>query len=245
MILATTTSTQDSGLLDVLVPAFEQKRGYQVKTIAVGSGEALAMGSRGEADVILAHSPQAEEDFIKGGFGVSRKRVMHNDFILLGPSNDPAGVKGQVKAAEAMKGIVQAKSVFVSRADESGTHQLEKKLWKEAGIAPAGGWYIQSGQGMGETLRIADEKNAYTLSDRATYLAWKGKVRLVMVLEKDASLLNFYSVIEVNPARFSRVNSQGAKAFSDFLISPEGQKIIKDFGIKEYGQPLFFPDAVP
>ncbi len=242
VILATTTSTQDTGLLDVLVPLFEKKTGYTVKTIAVGTGEALAMGERGEADVLLVHAPASEENFMAAGHGINRKPVMHNDFVLVGPAADPAGVRG-LPLAEALGKIASAKATFVSRGDDSGTHKMEKKLWKEAKITPSGNWYVDAGQGMGETLRISDQKQAYTLSDRGTYLALKNGLSLVILLEKDRALLNYYSVIEVNPAKSAKINNAGAKAFSDFITSPETQEIIRHFGEKKYGQPLFVPDA--
>lgn len=242
VILATTTSTQDTGLLDVLVPLFEKKTGYVVKTIAVGTGEALAMGERGEADVLLVHAPASEEKFMAAGHGINRKPVMHNDFVLVGPAADPAGIKG-LPLAEALGKIASAKATFVSRGDDSGTHKMEKKLWKEAKITPSGNWYVDAGQGMGETLRISDQKQAYTISDRGTYLALKDGLSLKILVEKDRALLNFYSVIEVNPAKSTRINNAGAKAFSDFIISPETQEIIRHFGDKKYGQPLFVPDA--
>ncbi|MGE5578081.1 MAG: substrate-binding domain-containing protein, partial [Syntrophothermus sp.] len=241
-ILATTTSTQDTGLLDVLVPLFEKKTGYIVKTIAVGTGEALAMGERGEADVLLVHAPASEEKFMAAGHGLNRKPVMHNDFVLVGPAADPAGVKG-LPLADALGKIASAKATFVSRGDDSGTHKMEKKLWKEAKIVPSGRWYVDAGQGMGETLRISDQKQAYTISDRGTYLALKDGLSLKILVEKDEALLNYYSVIEVNPAKSARINNTGAKAFSDFVTSPETQEIIRHFGEKKYGQPLFVPDA--
>ena len=243
VILATTTSTQDSGLLDVLVPLFEKKTGYTVKTIAVGTGQALTLGDRGEADVVLVHAPKLELEYLAKGNLINRRLVMHNDFILVGPPEDPAGIKGLKKAAEAFKKIADRKSKFVSRGDNSGTHNKEKALWKAAGITPKGGWYIESGQGMGATLTIAFEKGAYTLTDRATYLAFKKRIRLAILLEGDAPLLNIYHVLEVNPARYPKVNAAGGKAFADFMVSAEAQAVIKSFGVEKYGEPLFFPDA--
>lgn len=243
VILATTTSTQDSGLLDVLVPLFEKRTGYTVKTIAVGTGQSLALGDRGEADVVLVHAPKLELEYLAKGNLTNRRLVMHNDFILVGPPADPAGTKGVKKTAEAFKKIAESKAPFVSRGDNSGTHSKERSLWKVAGISPRGRWYIESGQGMGATLTIASEKSAYTLTDRATYLAFKKRVSLAILLEGDAPLLNIYHVMEVSPAKYPRVNAAGGKAFADFMVSPEAQAVIKIFGADKYGEPLFFPDA--
>jgi tungstate transport system substrate-binding protein len=243
IILATTTSTQDSGLLDVLIPLFEQQTGYLVKTIAVGTGEALAMGARGEADVLLVHAPEAEAKFIADGHGLNRRAVMHNDFILVGPLEDPAQLRDRPGILEAFKHLVEGGASFASREDNSGTHQLEQRLWKQVGITPKGRWYLEAGQGMGATLRIASERKAYTLTDRGTYLALQNTLQLAIVSEGDKALANFYSVIEVNPAGYTTVNHEGAKAFADFMVSPETQQIIKTYGVDKFGQPLFFPDA--
>ncbi|HEY9162482.1 MAG TPA: substrate-binding domain-containing protein [Desulfomonilia bacterium] len=244
VILATTTSTQDTGLLDELLPIFEKETGYFVKTIAVGSGQAIAMGKRGEADVLLVHSPDAEKEFVDAGNGINRKLVMHNDFIIIGPSADPAKIKSAKTAKEAMKLIADSGSLFISRGDNSGTHVKEKNLWKAAGINPEGQkWYQQTGLGMGQTLNIAAEKNGYTLTDRGTYLSLKKNLGLVILCEGDKSLLNIYHVIEVNPAKFPKVNAAGAQAFSDFMVSKKTQAFIEKFGVKKYGSPLFFPDA--
>jgi len=243
VILATTTSTQDSGLLDVLVPEFEKQTGYQVKTVAVGSGQALQMGQEGNADVLLVHSPSAEKDLVDAGYGIERVLVMHNDFVVVCPGSDPAGIKGTQKATEAFTKIADTKTQFVSRGDDSGTHKAELKLWDKAGIKPEGDWYTESGQGMGATLRIASEKGACTLTDRATYLANKDTLDLEILLEGDPALLNIYHVIVVNPEKWPKVNVQGARAFAAFLTSPEGQKMIEEFGKDKYGQSLFFPDA--
>lgn len=240
LILATTTSTQDSGLLDVLVPLFEKKSGYTVKTIAVGTGQSLALGHRGEADVVLVHAPELELQYLAKGTLVNRRRVMHNDFVLVGPPADPAGIKGMKSAAGALKKIAERGALFLSRGDQSGTHDKEKSLWKAAGIAATGPWYIESGQGMGATLTIASEKGAYTLADRATYLAFKRRIQLVVLLEGDAALLNIYHVLEVSPARHPRVNAAGGKAFADFMLSAAAQEMIKTFGVGKYGEPLFF-----
>lgn len=244
IILATTTSTQDSGLLDDLLPRFEKVTGYTVKTIAVGSGQALAMGKRGEADVLLVHSPEAEQALVAEGSGVNRRLVMHNDFVLVGPATDPAGVAHRT-AAEALRRIAATKALFLSRGDNSGTHAQERKLWKAAALEPEGQpWYQQTGLGMGQTLAIASDKGAYTLSDRGTYLALRQKLGLPILHEGDPTLRNVYHVIEVNGARFPKVNAAGARAFADFLVSKEAQQRIKEFGIARFGSPLFFPDAV-
>lgn len=244
LILATTTSTQDTGLLDTLIPIFERKTGYFVKTIAVGSGQAMAMGSKGEADVLLVHSPAAEKKFMAEGNGVSRKLVMHNDFVIVGPPSDPAGIKSIKSAPEAMKAIVAKGAIFVSRGDNSGTHAKEKDLWKKADINPEGQrFYQQTGLGMGQTLNVAAEKKCYTLTDRGTYLSLKKNLGLDILVEGDNTLLNVYHVIVVNPEKFPKVNTKGANAFSDFVVSKEAQDIIATFGVKKYGSPLFFPDA--
>lgn len=244
LLLATTTSTQDSGLLDDLIPVFEKQTGYVVKTIAVGSGQALAMGKKGEADVLLVHSPDAEKALMVEGSGVNRRRVMHNDFILVGPPQDPAGLRGLRAANEAFRKIAASRSLFMSRGDNSGTHALEKKLWKAVGLEPEGqAWYQQTGLGMGQTLSVAAEKKAYTVSDRGTYLALKKNLGLEILCEGDGALMNVYHVIEVNAARFPKVNAAGARAFADFLVSKDVQARIKKYGIERYGSPLFFPDA--
>jgi len=244
LILATTTSTQDSGLLDVLVPMFEKKTGYFVKTIAVGSGQAMTMGRKGEADVLLVHSPAAEKKFMEDGFGVSRRLVMHNDFVIVGPAEDPAMIKGVKSAAAAIKKIAAAQALFVSRGDNSGTHAKEKDLWKVAGVQYEGEkWYQQTGLGMGQTLNVAAEKKGYTLTDRGTYLALAKTLKLGILVEGDAVLLNIYHVIEVNQTKWPKVNIAAATAFADFMVSKETQEIIKTFGVDKYGSPLFFPDA--
>jgi tungstate transport system substrate-binding protein len=244
IILATTTSTQDTGLLDVLLPLFEKKTGYFVKTIAVGSGQAMAMGQKGEADVLLVHSPSAEKKFMVDSYGVNRKLVMHNDFIVIGPAEDPAKIRGLRSSQEAFKRIASAKALFLSRGDNSGTNSKEKEIWKAAGINPeAEKWYQQTGLGMGQTLNVAAEKKGYTLADRGTYLAMKKNLNLDILVEGDAILLNIYHVIEVNPAKWAKVNVAGAKAFSDFMVSRETQDMIKTFGVEKFGSPLFFPDA--
>jgi len=243
LILATTTSTQDSGLLDILVPDFESKNGATVKTVAVGSGQAMEMGAQCNADVLLVHSPSAEEDFMEAGSGKDRLLVMHNDFILLGPADDPAGIKGMESAADAMKQIADNQATFITRGDDSGTHKKELALWKSAGVEPTGDWYVESGQGMGATLKIASEKSAYTLSDRATYLANQASLGMDVLVEGDPELLNIYHVITVNPEKCDKVNYDGAMAFADYMVSDETQNLIAEFGKEEYGQSLFFPDA--
>jgi len=243
VILATTTSTQDSGLLDVLVPAFEKENGFQIKTISVGSGQAMKMGEKGEADVLLVHSPDAEKKFMTDGFGSTRRLVMHNDFIIVGPAADPAKIKGAT-AADALKRIAQSGTVFASRGDNSGTHAKEKGLWKAAGISPEGQkWYQQTGLGMGQTLNVAAEKKGYTLTDRATYLSLKKGLGLEILVEGDGKLLNIYHVIELNTVKWPKVNAQGGKAFADFMVAKKTQDIIRTFGIDKFGAPLFFPDA--
>jgi tungstate transport system substrate-binding protein len=243
VILSTTTSTQDSGLLDVLVPLFERQTGYTVKTIAVGTGQALALAARGEADVVLAHAPALEKKYVAEGKMLDRRLVMYNDFVIIGPPEDPAKIKGTKKAADAMKAIAASGSRFVSRGDNSGTHLLEKSLWRLAGVEPQGAWYIEAGQGMGATLGIADDRKAYTLTDRGTFLAFQKRVRLPILLEGDKPLLNIYSVMKVDPGNGPRVNAAGGAAFADFMVSAEVQKLIKTFGVDKYGQPLFVPVA--
>lgn len=243
VILATTTSTQDTGLLEVLIPMFEKKTGYRVKVVAVGTGQALEMARRGEADVLLVHAPKSEEQMVAEGHVIKRKPVMHNDFVICGPQADPAGIRGERSAAQAFKRIAESKSLFVSRGDDSGTHKKELEIWKEAGITPEGRWYQESGSGMGQTLNIASEKGAYVLSDRGTFLSLKKNLALVILVEGDRSLLNIYHVMQVNPQKHPKVNAKGGKAFVEFMVSEEVQKVIGEFGVKEYGQPLFFPDA--
>lgn len=242
-MLATTTSTQDSGLLDVLLPAFEQESGIKVKVVAVGSGQALELGRRGDADVLLTHSPEAETKFMNEGFGAKRLAVMYNDFVVLGPAADSTGIKTVRTASDAFKLIAGARSTFVSRGDESGTHQKELNVWKKAGITPDGEWYIRAGTGMAQALRMAHEKKAYLLCDRATYLALKQEVQLDVLLEGDELLLNRYSVIVVNPEKHPHVRVSGANRWADFLISKGGQKIIGEFGVDRYGRSLFVPNA--
>jgi tungstate transport system substrate-binding protein len=244
IILATTTSTQDSGLLDVLIPMFEKETGYFVKTIAVGSGQAMKMGERGEADVLLVHSPAAEKKFMAEGWGVSRKLVMHNDFVIVGPPSDPAKIREAKTTQDAFKRIAETGSIFISRGDNSGTNAKELAIWKAVGIKPAGQkWYQPTGLGMGQTLNVAAEKMGYTLTDRATYLAFKKTLGLVILKEGDPILLNIYHVIELNPAKSPKINVAGGKAFADFMVSKKTQDVIAKFGVAKYGGPLFFPDA--
>lgn len=244
VILATTTSTQDSGLLDVLLPVFEKKTGFFVKTIAVGSGQALALGMRGEADVLLVHAPHDEERFMQNGNGTRRRKVMYNDFIIVGPPEDPAQIRSSSSAPEAFKKIAGKGALFISRADNSGTHAVERHIWQAAAIQPEGmRWYQETGLGMGQTLGVASEKGGYTLSDRGTYRALKKNLRLAVLFAGDALLKNVYHVIEVNGQKFPKVNTAGATAFADFITSPEARQIIQTFGIDQYGEALFFPAA--
>jgi tungstate transport system substrate-binding protein len=243
IILATTTSTQDTGLLDTLVPIFEDESGYNVKVIAVGSGQALAMGERGDADVLLAHAPASEVELVDSGAAINRQLVMHNDFIIVGPEDDPAGIKGMT-AADGLAAIYDTGATFVSRGDDSGTHKAELALWKKANLDPAGqSWYEQSGQGMGATLTIANQTGAYTLADRGTYLAQKENLELAVLVEGDPVLFNIYHVMQVNPEKFDLVNGPGGEAFVEFMVSDATQAIIKDFGVDKFGEPLFIPDA--
>jgi tungstate transport system substrate-binding protein len=243
VILSTTTSTQDSGLLDVLVPTFEKQSGLTVKTISVGTGQALALAARGEADVTLAHAPALEKKYVEDGKMRNRRLVMYNDFVIIGPEDDPAKIKGLAKAVDALKRVAASGSRFVSRGDKSGTHVLEQGLWKQAGIEPGAPWYIESGQGMGATLGIANDRRAYTITDRGTYLAFGKRIALPVLVEKDRPLLNLYSVMEVNPANGPRVNAAGGKAFADWMLTPEVQAVIRTFGVDKYGQALFVPIA--
>lgn len=243
IIFATTTSVQDTGLLDVIVPIFEKESGHRVKAVAVGTGQALALAGRGEADVVLAHAPDTEKKYIADGTLVNRRLVMHNTFLLAGPAADPAKIKGITKAVDALKKIAGAKATFVSRGDDSGTHKLEKKLWEQASLKPAGEWYLEAGQGMGRTLSIAGEKQAYLISDRATYLAFQQTTGLAVLLDGDPAFLNVYHVLEVNPEKFPKVNAKGGKAFADFLLSAAVQDMLKTFGKDKFGEALFHPDA--
>jgi tungstate transport system substrate-binding protein len=249
VLLATTTSTRDAGLLDSLLPVFERQTSYRVKVIAVGSGQALELGRRGDADVVLAHAPEAERVLADSGYFLRRRLVMHNDFLIVGPAEDPAGLRGLTNplAAIARLAASAGRAPFVSRGDRSGTHQLELKLWRLARLAPplpaTGGWYVESGQGMAATLQMTDQKRGYTLTDRATYLAWRDKIQLVPMVEGDTLLYNVYHVMEVNPRNAPRVNAAGARALADFFVTPETQALIGRFGLGRFGQSLFVPDA--
>jgi tungstate transport system substrate-binding protein len=243
VIFATTTSVQDTGLLDALVPLFEKSSGYRVKAIAVGTGQALAMAARGEADVVLAHAPDTEKKYIADGTLTNRRLMMHNWFLLAGPPADPVKIKGSAKATDALKKIAEAKATFVSRGDDSGTHKLEMKLWEKAELKPSGEWYLQSGQGMGKTLGIAGEKQAYVITDRSTYLSFQKTTGLTALVEGDPAFLNIYHVMEVNAEKFPKVNAAGGKAFADFLLSATAQDTLKAFGKEKFGEALFTPDA--
>jgi len=243
IILATTTSTQDSGLLDVLVPMFEEQSGYTVQTIAVGTGEALKMGEEGNADVLLVHAPSSEVTYMEGGHGQDRFLVMHNDFVIVGPAEDPAGIK-ELGPKEAFVAIFNASAPFVSRGDDSGTHKKEVSFWQKAELDPAGqAWFFETGQGMGASLTVASEKQAYILTDRATYLANKDNLQLEILLEGNNALLNVYHVITVNPAKSDKINYEGALAFANFIVDAATQEIIGQFGVDKFGAPLFVPDA--
>lgn len=242
VILATTTSTVDSGLLDVLKPQFEKETGYQLTIVSVGSGQAIAMAEKGEADALLVHSPKEEVRIADSKVVINRQLVMHNDFLIVGPANDPAKIKG-MKPVDAFKAIAAQKALFVSRGDSSGTHTKEKSIWTKASITPSGAWYQSTGTGMGQTLNIAAEKDGYTLADRATYLAQKKNNNLEIMVEGDLALLNIYHVMQVNPEKFSKVNTAGSKAFADFMLAAGTQDTIKKFGVDKYGQSLFIPDA--
>lgn len=243
IILATTTSVQDTGLLDAFIRGFQKKEGVTVKAVAAGTGQAIQMGKFGEADILLAHSPDDEKKFIAEGYGVDRTTFMHNDFVILGPETDPAGIKSAQSASDAFKKIAASGVFFVSRGDNSGTCKKENKLWESAGgVRPRKRHYIESGQSMAATIAIADEKNAYCLADRSSYLSLKKSIGLAVLYEKDRELLNFYSLILANPAKFPKVNFKEAKVFFDFLLSKEARSIVENFGVREYGQQLFFYD---
>ena len=242
VVLATTTSTQDSGLLDELVPAFEEQAGYPVKTVAVGSGEAIEMGRRGEADVVLAHSPDAEQKLMESGVAGDRTVVMHNDFVIVGPPSDPAAVKG-APAVEALARIADQEAPFISRGDESGTNAKELSLWEDAGVRPGGHWYQETGSGMGATLTMAAEKDAYTLADRGTYLSNQRARGLQLIVDGGPGLLNVYHVIDIDREAGERVNAAGGDAFARWIVSPPAQRMIGSFGREEYGAALFTPDA--
>jgi tungstate transport system substrate-binding protein len=244
--LSTTTSTENSGLLYVLLPPFEKQFNVKVDVIAVGSGKAIKLGENGDVDCVLAHERDLENKFVADGYGVNRRDVMHNDFVIIGPSADPAGISKAKTAADAFKLIAHKRAPFVSRGDQSGTHSKELSLWVKAGIKPSGKWYIETGMGMGEVLIMANEKGAYTLTDRGTYLAFQkeGKINLPVLFEGDSTLFNPYGIIAVNPERQPSVNYVLAMALIGWVTSQEGQRIIADFGKEKFGTPLFFPDAI-
>lgn len=241
--MATTTSTDNSGLLKVLHPPFEAQHGIRVDVIAVGTGKALRLGEQGDVDIVFVHAPDAEKAFVEAGFGVKRYPVMHNDFVIIGPENDPAGIAASADASEALKQLAESRAVFISRGDDSGTHKKEKSLWNAAGIDPGGDWYLAVGQGMGAVLKIADDKGAYALTDRGTYLAYRDKIQLKIVVEGDPALFNPYHVIMVNPEKHPHVNRQAAEAYIDYIRSEAGQEIIRNFEVA--GKQLFHPDVIP
>lgn len=239
--LATTTSTYNSGLLHVILPDFEQRTGIEVKVIAVGTGKALRMGQDGDADVLLVHAPSAEKKFMDQGFGVHRVGVMYNDFVVVGPASDPAGIKGGHDAAVALAKIAASQTPFISRGDDSGTHKKEKGLWQAAALTPNGSWYREAGQGMGKVLQIASELQGYSLTDRGTWLAYEPKVQLQLLVEGDKRLFNPYSVVQINPTRYPDLNHTGAQAFSQWLVADNTQRLIGEFKINS--KPLFVPSA--
>jgi tungstate transport system substrate-binding protein len=244
LLLATTTSTQDSGLLDVILPDFMQKFDVEVDVIAVGTGQALTLGQDGNADVLLVHARAREDEFMAAEHGVRREDVMYNDFVIIGPESDPAGIMGMTDAAEAMKMIAETESPFISRGDDSGTHSKELSVWQAAGIEPSGDWYISAGQGMGEVITMADEQQAYTLSDRATYLARSlAGLDLVVVTEGDPVLFNPYGVIAVNPNKNPNIQIDLANQFIDWIISVPTQEMIAGYGEEEFGESLFIPSS--
>ena len=238
--LATTTSTENSGLLQELLPPFEKLFDIRIDVIAVGTGKALALGRNGDVDVVLVHARKAEDKFVKDGYGVNRRDVMYNDFVIIGPPDDPAGVRGMTNVLDALRAISREKAIFVSRGDDSGTHKREKILWRKAGISPSGSWYVETGQGMGATIQMADEKKAYTISDRGTYLAYKGKIDLTILVQGDIPrLANPYGIIAVNPARYPHAKYVYAMALIGWVTSVEGQRIIGEY--KRFGEQLFHP----
>lgn len=242
--LATTTSTEDSGLLNFILPDFKDKTGIEVKVVSVGTGQAIQHGEDGEADVLLVHAKASEEKFVEEGHGLERFEVMYNDFIIIGPKDDPAKAKANPKdASAALKAFKENEITFVSRGDDSGTHKKELQLWANADIEPAGDWYIDAGQGMGATIQMAEEMKGYTMSDRATYLSMSGDIDLEVIVEGDQGLLNQYGVIAVNPDKNDQINAEGAQAFIEWILSAETQELIAEFGKAEYGQSLFVPNA--
>jgi tungstate transport system substrate-binding protein len=245
ILLATTTSTRDSGLLDVLIPVFERRTGYQVKTIAVGTGKALAMGKRGDADILMTHAPAAEKPLVEAGWFLERVPFMYNDYILTGPHTDPGRVRLAQDAADAFKRIDGTKALFISRGDNSGTHKQEQVVWQSANRVPTGEWYQESGQGMAATLRIASEKDAYTLTDRSTYLNLQATLSSVILYADDPQLRNTYSIMLVNPARHQHVNADAARVFHRWLLSDMARDLIRNHGTERFGQPLFRLNLLP
>ncbi|MCR4407450.1 MAG: substrate-binding domain-containing protein [Anaerolineae bacterium] len=246
LILATTTSTQDSGLLDFILPDFEQRFNVQVDVVAVGTGQAIKLGEDGNADVLLVHARAQEDAFMAAGHGVRREDVMYNDFVIVGPAADPAGIKSLTSAVEAFQKLAESQATFISRGDDSGTHVKEKEIWQKAGVEPAGDWYISAGQGMGEVLTMADEQQAYTLSDRGTYLARTLEgIELEILVEGDPILFNPYGVIAVNPNKGPHIKAELANTFIDWLISLPTQEKIAEFGVDKFGSPLFTPNSAP
>jgi len=245
LILATTTSTQDSGLLDYILPVFEEETGITVDVVAVGTGQALEMGKNGEADILLVHAKESEEEFVAEGHGLERRDVMYNDFILVGPKDDPLKLKENYPndIVGAFKAIAQNEATFVSRGDDSGTHKKELSLWSKAGIEPEGQWYLEAGSGMGDVLAITNEELAYTLSDRATYLSMRDTLDLEILVEGDQNLFNQYGIIPVNPEKNEKINAEGAQKFMEWLLSDETQELIGTYGVEEFGQPLFVPNG--
>ena len=244
VIVGVGTTVQDSGLLDVLVDEFEEQTDYKVKAVPAGTGQLLEMGRRGDADVLLTHDPAAEEAFFADGFGINRQLVMHNDFVVLGPVDDPVGIARAENATTALHGIRKSELPFISRGDDSGTHKLELRLWEGLDFDPTSeSWYEETGQGMGATLQVANQRNAYTISDRGTYLATRDSIDLVILFEGDPRLLNVYHVMQVNPEKHPAVREDAAAAFVDFMLSDSTQQLIANFGVEEFGQPLFIPDA--
>lgn len=241
LILATTTSVRDTGLLDAILPPFEREHGVEVKVVAVGSGQAIEYGRRGDADALLTHAPKLEEQFVADGLGIGRQQFMRNDFVIIGPKDDPAGIKGGSDGAAALEAIAGQQAPFVSRGDQSGTHVMEQSLWERAGDTPAPPWYIEAGTGMAATLRIAHEKQAYTLTDRGTYLTLRSELDLPILVERDPALKNVYSIMAVNPEKHPHVNAKVANAFVEYLTSRTGQDAIAAFGQEKFGEPVFIP----
>jgi tungstate transport system substrate-binding protein len=239
--MSTTTSTEASGLLTALLPPFEKANNCKVDVVSVGTGKALKLGENGDVDVVFVHSRAAEDKFVADGYGVDRRDVMYNDYIIVGPKEDPEKLKEAKTAVDAFKRLAEGKADFISRGDDSGTDKKEKELWKAAGITPKGKWYIEAGQGMGAVLQMAFDKKAYTLADRGTFLAYEGKIDLPILFQGEKGLFNPYGVIAVNPKKYPKVNYELAKKFIEYVTGPEGQKIIGDFKI--HGKQLFFPDA--